>query len=81
MMRGAMRIVNVRVTEEDDAKIESLSKQVDDAGLFEQLLEEDLEKKTKGPRGYSGRKATTRGLLIRRAIHLGLTQMEQDGVF
>lgn len=75
-----MHIVTVRITPEDNAKLDRISQEIDETGQTEHLLNEDRDKRTKGPLGYNGRKATTRGLLIRRAIHLGLIQIEQDGI-
>lgn len=71
-----MRIITVRISDEDNDKLDRISQEVD----HEDLLIEDQQKRAKGPLGYNGRKATTRGLLIRRAIHLGLIQIERDGV-
>lgn len=75
-----MHIITVRITPEDHAKLDRISQEIDDAGHHEQLRTEDRDNRPRSPLGYNGRKATTRGLLLRRAIHLGLIQIERDGV-
>lgn len=70
--------VDVRIYEPQISQLEQLIKHLKlDSSLLETWIEQD-KKERENYRNYSGKKPTAKGLILRKALALGLSQLENE---